>query len=413
MNVKQIRTIINSVSKEVLGTESIVQEDLMGIVDLGTEVLNQGALDNYVKSLVNHIGKVIFVNRPYAGKVPSVLMDAWEFGSVLEKISADVPEAEENDTWNLKDGAEYNQDVFHKPTVTAKFFNSKVTFEVPVSITERQVKESFSNAAQLNGFISMIYAAVEKSMTIKADALIMRTINNMIAETVLADAGAFGVTAGTLTSNALSKASTARCVNLLKLYNDKYFPATPAQGGDEPTPTPTPNPNALTEAKAITDPDFIRFASYVMGTYADRLQSISTVFNVGGKERFTPKDMLHVVLLSDFAKAAQTYLYSDTFNRGDVLLPQAETVPFWQGSGNNYDFASTGHIKVKGSGGKEVEITGVLGVMFDRDALGVCNLDRRVTTNYNAKAEFFNNYYKFDAGYFNDTNENFVVFFIK
>lgn len=396
MEVKQIYSLINSVSGEVLGRTDIVADDLTGIVDLGTEVFNQNAVDNYVKSLVNHIGKVIFVNRPYAGKVPSVLMDAWEFGSVLEKISADVPEAEENDTWNLTDGQSYDQDVFHKPTVTAKFFNSKVTFEVPVSITERQVKESFSNAAQLNGFISMIYAAVEKSMTIKADALIMRTINNMIAETVLADAQVFGATAaGDMTGANLSSASTARCVNLLKLYNDKTGAETP-----------------LTAAKAITDPDFIRFASYVMGTYADRLQSISTLFNIGGKERFTPKDMLHVVLLSDFAKAAQTYLYSDTFNRGDVLLPQAETVPFWQGSGQNYEFGDTGGIYVKESGGKTVAISGVLGVMFDRDALGVCNLDRRVTTNYNAKAEFFNNYYKFDAGYFNDTNENFVVFFI-
>jgi hypothetical protein len=242
----------------------------------------------------------------------------------------------------------------------------------------------------------MIYSAVEKSMTIKADALIMRAINNMIAETFLADAQAFGAKAGDMAGADLSKASTARCVNLLNLYNDK-------KGESE----------KLTAAKAITDPDFIRFASYIMGTYADRLQSISTVFNVGKKERFTPKDMLHVVLLSDFAKAAQTYLYSDTFNRGDVLLPQAETVPFWQGSGKNYEFASTSNINIKESGGKAVEISGVLGVMFDRDALGVCNLDRRVTTNYNAKAEFFNNYYKFDAGYFNDTNENFVVFFIK
>lgn len=397
MDVNQIYKLINSVSGEVLGKTDIVTQDLTGIVDLGKEVFNQNAVDNYVKSLVNHIGKVIFVNRPYAGKVPSVLMDAWEFGSVLEKISADVPEAEVNDTWNLTNGKSYDQDVFHKPTVTAKFFNSKVTFEVPVSITERQVKESFSNAAQLNGFISMIYAAVEKSMTIKADALIMHTINNMIAETVLADAQAFGAkAAGDMAEADLASTSTARCVNLLKLYNDKTGATTP-----------------LTAAKAITDPDFIRFASYIMGTYADRLQSISTVFNVGGKERFTPKDMLHVVLLSDFAKAAQTYLYSDTFNRGDVLLPQAETVPFWQGSGQNYEFASTGNINIKESGGKAVEISGVLGVMFDRDALGVCNLDRRVTTNYNAKAEFFNNYYKFDAGYFNDTNENFVVFFIE
>lgn len=393
MEVKQIYTLMNSVSSEVLGRTDIVQEDLRGIVDMGTEVFNANAVDNYVKALVNHIGKVVFVNRPYMGKVPSVLMDSWEFGSVLEKISADIPEAHENKSWELTDGTEYSQDVFYKPKVSAKFFNSRVTFEVPVSITERQVKESFSNAAQLNGFISMIYAAVEKSMTIKADALIMRTITNMIAETLTADRAKFTPESGTTAD--YSTASTVRCVNLLKLYNDTVKPTT-----------------ALTDATAITDPEFIRFASYTMGLYADRLQSISTLFNVGGKERFTPKDMLHVVLLSDFAKAAQTYLYSDTYNKEQVLLPNAETVPYWQGSGTEYTFAENGHINVKSSSGVDVEISGVLGVMFDRDALGVSNLDRRVTTNYNAKAEFFNNYYKFDCGYFNDTNENFVVFFV-
>ena len=296
MQVKQIYTLMNSVSNEVLGKTDLVKEDLTGLVDMGTEVFNQNAVDNYVKSLVNHIGKVIFVNRPYAGKVPSVLMDAWEFGSVLEKISADIPQATENESWSLTDGQEYKQDVFHKPTVTAKFFNSKVTFEVPVSITEKQVKESFSNAEQLNGFISMIYSAVDKSMTIKADALIMRTINNMVAETFKADATAF-------TGGDYSKASTNRCVNLLKLYNDKFGTKLTAQ---------TANPN----------PDFIRFASYTIGMYADRLGSISTLFNVGGKARFTGSDMLHLVLLTDFAKGADTYLYSDTKNYQFVTLGQ-------------------------------------------------------------------------------------------
>lgn len=393
MNVKQIYSLVNTVSGEVLGKTELVHEDLTGLVDLGNEVFNQNAVDNYVKSLVNHIGKVVFVNRPYSGKVPSVLMDAWEFGSVLEKISADVPQAEENDTWNLKDGTEYKQDVFHKPTVTAKFFNSKVTFEVPVSITERQVKESFSSAEQMNGFLSMIYSAVDKSMTIKMDSLIMRTINNMIAETLDADKKAFGWVASTHETVDYSSASTVRCVNLLKLYNDK----TGAH---------------LTAAAAVTTPDFIRFAAYVMGLYADRLQTISTLFNVGGKERFTPKDILHTVLLSDFAAAAKAYLYADTFNSENVLLPKAETVASWQATGKDYAFENTSKIDVKSASGANVSVSGVLGVMFDRDALGVTNLDKRVTTNYNAKAEFFNNYYKFDAGYFNDTNENFVVFFV-
>ena len=388
MEVKQIYTLMNSVSQEVLGKTDLVHEDLTGIVDMGTEVFNQNAVDNYVKSLVNHIGKVVFVNRPYSGKVPSVLMDAWEFGSVLEKISADIPQAEENDSWNLTDGTEYKQDVFHKPTVTAKFFNSKVTFEVPVSITERQVKESFSSAAQLNGFLSMIYNAVDKSMTIKTDALIMRTINNMIAETLNADKAAFGAS-----KPDYSTASTVRCVNLLKLYN-------------------TAKNAQLTAATAILNPDFIRYAAYQMGLYADRLGSISTLFNVGGKERFTPKDALHTVLLSDFAKAAQAYLYADTYHNEQVLLPKAETVSSWQATGKDYAFANVSKIDVKTASGANISIGGVLGVMFDRDALGVTNSDKRVTTNYNAKAEFFNNYYKFDAAYFNDTNENFVVFFI-
>lgn len=390
MVVKQIYDLINSVSGEVLGKTDIVKEDLTGVVDLGNEVFDQGALDNYVKSLVNHIGKVIFVNRPYAGKIPSVLMDKWEFGSVLEKISADVPQATENDTWNLTDGKEYKQDIFHKPVVSAKFFNSKVTFEVPVSITERQVKESFSSAEQLNGFLSMIYSAVEKSMTIKTDALIMRTINNMIGETLFADAAKFTGSGKTLN---YGSASTVRCVNLLYLYNQ-------AKG------------TTLTADKCLTDGEFIRFASYQMGLYADRLQSISTLFNIGGKERFTPKDSLHTVLLSDFAKGAQAYLYADTKNMEQVLLPNAESVASWQCSGQDYGFAHTSAISIKTSGNHEINISGVLGVMFDRDALGVCNLDKRVTTNYNAKAEFFNNYYKFDAGYFNDTNENFVLFFV-
>ena len=387
MEVKQIYTLINSVSNEVLGKTDLVQEDLTGIVDMGTAVFNANAMDRYVRSLVNHVGKVVFVNRPYSGKIPSVLMDAWEFGSVLLKVSASIPNATENETWELEDGKEYSQDTFYKPVVQAKFFNSKVTFEVPVSITERQVKQSFSSAEQLNGFISMIYSAVDKSMTVKTDALIMRTINNMVAETLKADADAF--------ADGYGSGSTVRSVNLLYQYNEAFN-------------------KEIKASEAITDPDFIRYASYIMGLYTDRMASISTLFNIGGTEKFTPKDKLHVVLLSDFAKAAQTYLYSDTYNNEQVLLPIAETVPCWQGTGKAYDFESVSTINVK-TGAKaadKIEISGVLGVMFDRDALGVTNLDRRVTTNYNAKAEFFNNYYKFDAGYFNDTNENFVVFFI-
>lgn len=383
MEVKQIYEIINSITSEELGLESVLAEDLSNIVDIGNEVFSATDVDNYVKSLVNHIGKVIFVNRPYSGSVPSVLMDGWEFGSVLEKITAELPAATENESWELTDGASYDPNIFYKPEVSAKFFNKRVTFEIPMSFTERQVKESFSNAEQMNGFLSMLYTAVDKSMTVKIDSLVMRTINNMVGETIYADyAGA-----------SLSSKSGVKAVNLLKLYNTEYS-------------------KSLTAGAAIYDADFIRYASYTMGVYASRLSKISTLFNIGGKDRFTPSDMLHVVMLSDFRKAANVFLQSDVFHNEFTSLPNSEEVPYWQGSGTSYAFSDISNIKITTSGEHSVDVSGVLCVMFDRDALGVTNLDRRVTTNYNPKAEFFSNWYKFDAGYFNDMNENFVVFFV-
>lgn len=383
MTVEQIYSLVNLATTEVLGTSNVVQEDLSNLVDVGTEIFNASAVDNYVKSLVNHIGKVIFVNRPYTGRAPKVLMDSWEFGSVLEKIQMDLPVAEECEDWELTDKQSYDPNIFYKPTVSAKFFNSKVTFEIPVSITERQVKESFSNAEQLNGFISMIYNAVDKSMSIKLDGLVMRTINNMIGETIYDE----------YNSGKYGNASGIRAINLLYKYN--------AETGQ-----------TLKVKDALKDSSFLKYASKEIGLTIDRMGSISTLFNIGGKDRFTPKDLLHVIFLSDFVKATDSYLMSDTFHNELVALPNSETVAYWQGSGEDYSFGSVSKIDVKTNGNHEVSLSGILGIAFDRDALGVTNMNRRTTTNYNPKAEFYNNWFKMDAGYFNDLNENCVVFFI-
>lgn len=375
MKIAQIYNLVNQATDEMLGESVVLAEDLSNIVDVGKAVTNGDNLDAYVKKLVNHIGKVVFVNRVYSGGVPSVLMDSWEFGSILEKVSADLPGASESDTWSLVDGQDYSPNKFYQPSVSVKFFNSRTTFEIPMSFTEKQVKQSFSNAEQMNGFLSMLVTAVENSMTVKLDALIMRTINHMTAEIL------GGATPG------------IQAVNLLEAYNT-------AEG------------TTLTAAAAMADADFIRYATLQIGLYSDRMSRISTLFNQGGKERFTPTDLQHIVLLSDFSKAASTYLLSDTFNKEMVALPQHETVPYWQGSGTDYGFDSVSKINVKTNSGKEVEQAGIIGVIFDRDALGVSNLDRRVTTNYNARAEFYTNFYKFDAGFYNDLDENFVVFYV-
>lgn len=380
MDMNQVATIVNSLSQQYMGDTAVTTTDLSNVVDIGTAVFDLQSVDHYVHDLIDQIGKVIFVNRAYRGKTPSLVMDAWEYGAVLEKITYDeYPEAQENDSWKLTDGQSYDPNVFYKPSVSAKFFQKRNTFDIPMSFAQRQIKSAFQSASQLNAFFSMIENVIQNSMTIKIDQLAQAAINNMIALTI-------------------KDSNTNRAVNLLSMYN-------------------TANPgDTITAAQAVTHPGFIRYAAYIMKLYSERMQRMSKLFNVGSKERFTPSDRLHVILLSEFAAGAEAYLYSTTYHDQFVKLVAADTVPYWQGSGTAYDFQSTSKIVVTPNTGSVTEdpvtVNGILGVMFDRDAVGVANLDRRVTTNWNARAEFYNNWYKFDAGYYNDPNENFIVFYV-
>ena len=388
MKVNQVYEILNTITSEILGESIIVAEDLSNVVDVGKAFENlENGYDNYVRKLHDHIGRMVFVDRVYTGRAPSVLMDGWEYGSILEKVRADLPEAEENESWELNDRTSYDPNIFYKPSVSVKFFNDRVTFEIPISITQKQVKSSFSNGTQLNAFYSMIQTAIANSMTVKLDSLIMRTINAGIGETLYSEfpAGSYGT-------------SGVRAVNLLALYNATL-----------------PEASRIQAADALYDSGFIRFASYTIKNYITRLHDMSTLFNIGGTAKFTPDDRMKIVLLSEFKNAAEVYLYDglNQYNTEGIRFPvDADSVSYWQGSGTDYAFSSTSAVKIKTPSGHDIDATGILGVIFDRDALGVANVDRRVTTNWNAKAEFWNEWHKYDAGYFLDLDENFVVFFV-
>ena len=385
MEMKQIYDFVNPVIKEIVGETAILQEDLSNIVDVGKAVFDANSYDHFVKSLVDRIGKTIFVIRKYTGSAPSVLMDSWEYGAVLQKIRARMPEASENETWQLEDGASYDQDIFYKPDVAVKFWNKRTTFEVDQSITDEQIRSAFLSADALNRFIEMLYNEVDKTMQVATDGLVMRTINNFIGETIYDE----------YEGGDLSAKSGVRAVNLLKLYNDAHSGAT------------------LTQAQAIENPEFLRFASYKIRKYVGAMGKMSTLFNLGGEKRFTPRDYMHIVMLTEFVAGADIYLQSNTFHKELVEMPKAEEVSCWQATGTDLEFENTSKININTADGHEVEVDGVLCCIFDRDALGVTNYRKRTTVHYNAKSEFTNYYHKQDCGYFNDYDENFVVFFIK
>ena len=393
MDVTQIATLVNSVNSEIIGESALLEENLSNVVDVGKAVFSATSYDKYVSALVDHIGKVIFVDRKYTGELASLYRDNWEYGAVMEKVYVtEMPVAVENESWKLEDGASYDPNVFTQPKVAAKFYNKKTTFEVDLSIADIQVRSAFDSATQLNAFISMLMNSVDTAINIRLEGLSERVINTLIANTVYNDIPDLAPQKGGI-----------KAVNLLKEYNT-------AMGltGD----------SALSVDDALFTPDFIKFASYTISRYVKRIEKPSKLFNCGGLLRHTPANMQHLILLSDFKAAADVYLQSGVFNDQFTALPMSESIAYWQGTGTDYSFSSISKIDVDivdpANEAQTVRVAwgGVLGVLFDHWAGGITNDKRRVTSNYNAKAEFTNMFYKQDANYFVDLNENCVVFFI-
>lgn len=371
MEIKQLHELVNTALTETLGEEAILNEDLSNLTTLGEKVLSSNnMLDAYVKTIINKVGKTIIVAREYKGFAPNILTEKWEYGSVLEKIRGGLLDVTENNTWELQDGESYDVNIFYKPIVSATFYNSLTTIECPISITYRQVKQSFIDGEKLNAFISMIYMSVENTLTIALDNMTMRSLNSFIAEKCEKNNG---------------------IINLLSLYNSSY------------------NKN-LTPENAIIDKDFIKFANYTMSLYISRLNTMSTLFNTEGNEVFTSKNYLKFVLIDNLDKASKMYLESDTYHKDLVSLKGFSTVPYWQGSGEDFSFRNCSTIDVTTHSGKKVKAEYIIGMMFDKYAIMMANLDRRTTTNYNARGEFWNNYNKQDVGYYIDLGENGVIF---
>lgn len=389
MQVKQIYGILNDIMLEVTGQQitpgegedpvSIVQEDLSNIVDIGNMVFNNNWRDNYVKAMINRIGREVFVDRTYTGYAPSVLRDAWEYGSIMAKTRCKIFDAKANPSWNLQAGQTVNQFEFTPPTVYEKFYNSKTAWQIDCSFTEVQLRESFTSAAAMNRFYSMIENRIATSMTIYTDSLIMRTINNFVGEKLYANNGV---------------------IDLLAAYNE---------GLDSP----------LTPAEAMRSKEYWRFVAYTVSLFVERFRAPSANFNIADGEdsnvTFTPREYAHLVLHSDVAKAMEVYLQSDTYHNDLVKIGDYELVPFWQIQGDEYQFANTSRIDVKLASSttettKTINRNYIIGLLFDRDALGVLNDNRRTTSAYNANGEYWTNFYKVDTSYFNDLAENGIVF---
>ena len=391
MQVKQIYTFINDWIAEQTAaakfdeTEKqkwILNEDLSNIVDIGTAVYNTNWVDNFVKSMIDRIGRMVFVERRTRGFAPDIQRGNWEFGSVLSKTRIKRFEAKPNPSWQLQKGQTVNQFEYNPPEASTKYYNIKVAWQIDCSFAEIQVKEAFTSAMEMNRFFSAIESTIGQSLDDQMDALTMRAINGAIGEKINANDGGI--------------------IDVLTPFN-------------------TANSTSLTIDSMTQSEDWNSFAAYEIVCTKDRLKARTSCFNnntEAGYDTATPPEFLHFVLHNDIARSIDVYLNAQTFHNDFSDIGSYDVVPMWQASGSAFQRSVTTQIDIGipsninrlPQNAITVKRNGIIGVMFDYDAIVINNENQRVTSSYNANGEYYNNFYKVDTNILIDMNENVVVF---
>lgn len=383
MKINQVATILNAINAEMCGETEIseVAEDLRNIVEVGTQLTTgnndlTNFFEAYGKKLIDKVGRVVIVDRTYKSTAPDITRDSWEYGSIMEKIRVSANELADDITWSLNRGDAPEQYEYNPATMSAKYFDSLDTFMTQISLPEKTLKSAFTSAEAMGRLIAAIENRVAMKISISKDNLIRRTVNNLIAEKIAAN----------------------KEINLLAMYNEGR--ATP-----------------ITAAEALVSKDFLKFAVFNIMKYKKMIEEPSVLFGEEDYVNFTPSEYMKLIMLDTFVQSSEMYLESDTFHNDLVSLGSGyQTVPYWQGSGTDLEFGfdTISSINVKtASNGTAVNVTGVIGVLFDRDAAAVCIEDGEVTSKYAAKGRFYNYFHYWNARYMNDLAENVVVFTIR
>lgn len=390
MQYKQIGAIVNDIFSELIGESAQVTEDLSNIVEVGRVITENSTFDenydNYVRKIIDKVGKTIFHEDSLSESHLPIYKDSWEYGSILEKIRVEAPDAQEDYTFDLENYTPDDIFTFEGAEASEKFYNNSTTFKVKISLPKRQLKSAFTSASLMSRFISAIENRIKFKMAMYTTALEYRTEANLIAEK-------------------LKSGNSSSLINLFADYVDETGNST------------------LTVDKALADPDFLRYCNLKISMIRDFISKPSILYGDGGYTNVTNPSQQTLMLLTDLDKALSTYLYSDTRHEDYVKLSGYSSVPYWQSGGtdNAYSIRSTinvipaseGRAPKSGADNRQKIIqSGILGILQDERACAVtCEHDEVESINV-PDARFTNFWYFRDANYLTDTDENVVIFYI-
>lgn len=375
MTVEQVYTILNEVVAQAMGTNALTVVDTGSFIALGNAVLNSGTnVEPFLQTLVQRIGRTVLVNRAYRTKFRNLIKGEMEFGSILQKVSVDMPEVSEDDSLVLTDGQSVDQYIIKKPKAHQWLFVKDATYSIYVTIQERWLRQAFTNESAMAGFISMIFQRVQNKLEMCIENLCRAAMNNYAA-----------------------LVPAKQTINLVTMYNAESGASLAAGMG------------------AMFNREFLAWVTGTIRELGRDMANMSTIYNSEGQERHSPIERQNLALLSKFHTQLETIAYVSAFNVDYLKLVENYTVPFWQASGQSpldYETKSTIHVATETLAGeqKDVTLTNVVGMMFDDDALGAFRRWTSTrTTPMNARGLYANTFWHESQMWFNAMDENFLL----
>lgn len=379
MSFEDASAILNNIRVQVTGEDSIAPVNTGEFVSVATTLLQTG-YDPVLNAITQMVTKTIFSIRPYNRKFGGIKMDSEQWGAIVRKLAIVDKDFDNDVRFDLIDGQSVDMYKVNKPNVLQTNFYGQNVFEKNYTIFKDQLDNAFSGPAEFGRFMSMVVQNVSDMIEQSHESIARMTIGNFIGGKV---AKANGV------------------IHLLTEYKNET--------GKQLTSTTVYAPENFG--------DFAKWMYAKVATLTAMMTERTQMFqiNVTGKEvnRHTPYDRQKVYLYNPILKGMDARVLADTFHKDFLEYADVEGVNFWQSAETPMALDVTpSYMDVDGSikTAEEQEISNIVGVIFDENALGYTTVNTwSATTPLNAKGGYWNTFHHYTERWYNDFTEKGLV----
>lgn len=393
MKLEDVKVLTQQALAQSMGKDYMEQNGYLDgipvekLVDIGRDIDELGTTEKFTKALVSLMARFECTTLGYEMMFSDIVVDRIEWGGFVQRAKIDIADVYDDPMSapvNKQSYAELEH-TFFQPKVTAKVYEEGKDLMIPISIAAETSKESFKGWDAMNAFLSQIRESIRETRDMVLDSWANVLVNSAIAESCKA-------------TNTEVKLKTMAVADGVAGVSAKDTPE-----------------------KLLLNKDFLSYASEKIGVIRSNMKSRTNVYN--NKSLSVGAIQQNAYFLTPFIKARRNGLLADTYNRDErdignfVEIPRwqavrgetADTTPFGFSDVSSISFSADTTNKL-GLGVEAVTLNNIIGVVFDKRALGICAFREKMTTNYTASADFWNEYLHLLINFILDTDYNIVAF---